>query len=73
MKYYIDLSILAVWIGLFISLLEHSDSPLLYPVCIIAVINCMIHATDTMFEHDCANYCKRKAQEELDENKNERG
>lgn len=73
MRYYIDLSILAVWIGLFIAFLEHSDSPLIYPVCMIAVINCMIHATGTMFDHDCANYCERKAREELgEEKKNER-
>ena len=73
MRYYIDLSILAVWIGLFIHLLENSDSPLLYPVCMIAVISCMIHGVDTMFGHDCVNYHERKAREELEEEKeNER-
>lgn len=73
MRYYIDLSILAIWIGLFIHLLGNSDSIFLYPVSIIAVISCIIHGIDTMFGHDCANYCERKAQEESDEKKkNER-
>ena len=73
MRYYIDLSILAVWIGLFIHLLEHNDSSLLYPICIVAVISCIIHGVGTMFDHDCANYCERKAREELEEEKeNER-
>jgi hypothetical protein len=73
MRYYIDLSILAVWIGLFIHLLGNSDSIFLYPVSIIAVISCIIHGIDTMFGHDCANYCERKAREESnEEEKNER-
>lgn len=64
MRYYIDLSILAVWIGLFIHLLEHNDSSLLYPICIVAVISCIVHGVGTMFDHDCIRYAERRQAEE---------
>ena len=64
MKYYIDLAKLAVWIGLFIHLLEHNNSPFLYIVSLIAVISCIGHGVGTMFENDCIRYAEKRQEEE---------
>ncbi len=71
MRYYIDLAKLAVWIGLFIHILTADNSPFVFTIAIIALISCICHGVEVMFEHDVVNYYERKHQDENKEEENE--
>ena len=68
MKYYIDLTVLGLWIGTLIASLINGEVN--QTVAFIAIGVCIVHGIGTMFENDCIRYAERRQQEE-EENKEE--